>query len=68
MSHYLKLNKQLRECLVHFVHEFLHEFPHLSITNTTHTRTEVQGVVEVALSVCTEIQADRDSRLWSDTR
>lgn len=66
-SCYLKLNEQLRECLVHFIHELLHEFPHLGIGHTTHTSSEIQGVVEITLSVCAQIETNRDSRLRSDT-
>ena len=63
----LELNEQLGEDDGHFVHELLHEFVHLGFRDTRLPQAEVEGVFQEFLVIRTNIDADGDRRVRSNT-
>ena len=63
---HLKLDKQLRECIVHLAHEFLHEFGHLLVRYALLAEAEVERIIEELLVVRSQVKTDGNRRRRAD--
>jgi hypothetical protein len=58
-----KLEEEVREGLLHLGQELFHEGVILGVRDATLAKAEVQGVIEVLLCVCADVNVNREGAL-----